>query len=112
MKRKLAYCLGFLVISISLMACGSPKYKNGSYTGTGKGYNGDIKVNVTVSANKISSIEVKENNESKSILQDVINDLIPNVISEGSTEVDVISGATGSSNGVIEAINNALKDAK
>lgn len=112
MKKKLAYCLGFLLISISLTACGSSKYKDGSYVGTGKGYNGDIKVNVTVSAGKISSIEIKENKESKSILQDVINELIPNVISEGSTGVDVISGATGSSNGVIEAVNNALESAK
>ncbi len=77
-------------------------------TGTGKGFGGDITVTVLVSGNDILSVEVDAPNETPGIGTMAIDEL-PNLIVEAdSTEVDSVSGATFTSEGIKEAVNNAL----
>ena len=85
-------------------------YKDGTYYGTGTGFGGTLKVKVVISGGKITSIEVVENHDDSSYLNRA-KALIGNIISSQSTNVDVISGATYSSNGIKSAVRDALRQA-
>ena len=69
-----------------------------------------MKVKVVISGGKIASIEVVENHDDRSYLNRA-EALISNIISSQSTNVDVISGATYSSNGIKSAVRDALRQA-
>ena len=86
------------------------KLKDGVYYGSAKGYGGDIKVKVTVSNGKISDIKVENHSETPEYY-DRCSGIIPNIISSQSTNVDGVSGATFTSNGIKSAVANALKNA-
>lgn len=87
-------------------------YKDGSYKGTGKGMNGEINVTVTVKGSKVSEVKIDANKETVGIADPAIKNIPANIVKANGTEVDVISGATMTSKGIIEAVNNALKTAK
>ena len=84
--------------------------KNGKYIGIGRGYGGNIKVEVTVKNNKIVNIRVLNHNEDFIYYEKGVK-VIDKIVAKGNTKVDTISGATYSSRGIIEAVNNALKKA-
>lgn len=107
----------FVLLSLSaftLFGCSNQgAYKDGSYEGFGKGNFGNIKVSVEVKGSKISSIKLLEHNETKELINAVAENMIPGIIKKQTTEgVDIIAGATNSSNGVVAAVNEALKNAK
>ena len=78
-------------------------------TGTGEGYNGPIIVEMTVEDDTILSIEVIESSETEGIATPAFEEITEEVVSSQSTDgVDMVSGATGSSTGVLEAIEDAL----
>lgn len=85
------------------------KYVDGTYTGTGKGYKSDIKVKVTVSSGEISDIKVEDSGDDQEYFSKA-ESLIDDIIKNQSVDVQVVSGATFSSNGIIEAVNNALQN--
>ncbi|MDD5934867.1 MAG: FAD-dependent oxidoreductase [Clostridiales bacterium] len=87
------------------------KFKPGTYTGTGKGNNGDITVEVTLSADAITDVKVKEHKETAGICEPAIDGIPQEIVKAQSIEVDTVSGATNSSNGIIEAVKNALESA-
>ncbi len=85
-------------------------YKDGEYTGTGKGFKGDITVKVTVKDGKIASIdEVSQEETPKKWAR--AWEIVKSIIEKQSTDVDDISHATYSSKGIKAAVNDALKDA-
>lgn len=86
-------------------------YTDGTYEGVGTGRNGDITVQVTITDGRISDIQC-ENIESADIGGPAIEKLIPMMIAANGGEVDAVSGATMSSTGFREAIDNALAQAK
>ncbi|MDI9476028.1 MAG: FMN-binding protein [Natronincolaceae bacterium] len=83
-------------------------YTDGIYIGEGEGLGGAIKVEVEVSGGKITSIDLLEHNESPGYSDPAIEQIPKAIIDAQSTEVDIVSGATLSSNGIIEAVENAL----
>jgi uncharacterized protein with FMN-binding domain len=83
-------------------------YTDGTYTGTGKGFRGNTKVTVTVEKGIISDITVDSCKDDDEFFSRAENSIISAVIRSQSTNVDAVSGATFSSNGLIEAIKNAL----
>lgn len=85
--------------------------KDGTYYGTGTGFGGTVKVKVVIKDNKIKSIEIVEHQDGSSYMQKA-SALISTVIEKQSTNVDGVSGATYSSAGLIEAIRNAVDQAK
>ncbi|MFV0352498.1 MAG: flavocytochrome c [Oscillospiraceae bacterium] len=87
-------------------------YKDGTYTGTGKGNNGDITVEVVVEDGNITSITLTEHAETEGIYEGAEKGVIANIIRTQSTEVDTVAGATNSSNGIMEAVAAALADAQ
>lgn len=86
--------------------------KNGTYTGEADGYRPGLKVSVTVKNNSITSIEILEHNEVNARYYQRAFDSVPNAILDSqSTEVDTVSGATFTSIGIMNAVNDALSDA-
>ncbi|MFR5601642.1 MAG: flavocytochrome c [Lachnospiraceae bacterium] len=87
-------------------------YKDGTYTGTGKGNNGDIKVEVVVEGGNITKITLTEHAETAGIYEAAEKSVVESIIKTQTTEVDAVSAATNTSNGIMEAVANALETAK
>lgn len=87
----------------------SSKYNDGTYYGVGKGFNGNVTTKVTVAAKKIKKIEITDHVDDKEYLDKAKKAIIPAIIKKQSTNIDVVSGATYSSNGIILAVRDALK---
>lgn len=85
-------------------------YRDGTYYGSGKGFAGEITVCVVIQTGKISSISVTKTTDGDSFIKKA-SGIIQSIIASQSTNVDVVSGATYSSVGIIEAVRNALKQA-
>nr|WP_296190789.1 FMN-binding protein [uncultured Anaerobutyricum sp.] len=89
----------------------SGNWKDGTYTGSGKGFGGNISVKVTIKDGKISSINVTSASGETASYFSKAKGIISKMISKQTTNVDVASGATYSSNGIIKAVRNALSKA-
>lgn len=90
---------------------GSFDVSDGTYYGTGTGFAGKIKVAVTVKDKQITAIEIVENEADDDAFFSRAKGVIDKIISGQTLEVDVVSGATYSSNGIISAVKNALTGA-
>ena len=121
MKIKSKLVVMFIVLgllSTMILGCQSKpaevtdgKFKAGTYTAEAKGHNDMLKVSVTVDSEKITEVEVVEHAESEGIADGAIKN-IPAGIVEGQTlAVDTVSGATFTSNAILEAAEEALKEA-
>ena len=90
----------------------SGTWKDGTYTGSGKGFGGTISVKVTVKDGKISAIDVTSASGETASYFSKAKGIIPKMISGQTTNVDAASGATYSSNGIITVVRNALSKAE
>ena len=81
---------------------------DGVYTGTGSGRNGDVKVSVTVENGKVVSITVISSNEDAPYMSRAEDTVLGEIIEAQSIDVRTVSGATMSSNGIIDAVADAL----
>lgn len=84
------------------------KYKEGTHRGIGKGFKGDIEVEVKVEAGKIVGINIINSIDDEAYFDNAKN-VIDKIIEAQDLDVDVVGGATYSSNGIIEAVKSALK---
>ncbi|MGN0291096.1 MAG: FMN-binding protein [Lachnospiraceae bacterium] len=82
-------------------------YTDGIYQGTGTGYKGDVTVEVQVKNHQITTIEVLSYVDDKMFFKRA-KKLIDTIIEQQTWEVDAVSGATYSSRGIKEAVQNAL----
>lgn len=86
-------------------------YKDGTYQGSGTGFGGTITVQVTISGGKIASIDIlSASGETPSYFASA-QGVVDRIISGQTPNVDAVSGATYSSNGIIQAVQNALSKA-
>ena len=83
-------------------------FPDGTYTGTGRGFRGDINVTVNVDNGVITDITVNSYQDDKEFFSRAQSGIIDAVLQTQSTDVDTVSGATFSSSGLIAAIKNAL----
>lgn len=83
----------------------------GTYTGVGAGKNGDITVEVTFSADKIERITVVSHSETPSLSDAAIANIPTQIVEAQSLGVDAVSGATYTSNGIVDAVADAVKQA-
>lgn len=86
-------------------------YKDGTYTGTGRGYRPGLQVEVTIEDSKITDVEIGSNNETPRYTTRPFNTIPKEIIQSQSTDVDTVSGATRTSNGIIAAVQDALNQA-
>lgn len=87
-------------------------YKNGTYTGDGQGFGGNIQVQVTLENDTITDIQVVSAPGEDSAYFSQGQGVISTILASQSTDVDTISGATFSSTGIINAVNDALGKAE
>lgn len=86
-------------------------YKDGTYQGSGTGFGGTITVQVTVSGGKITAVDILSASGETGSYFASAQGVVSKVLSSQSPNVDAVSGATYSSNGIIHAVQNALSQA-
>lgn len=84
------------------------KYVDGTYTGTGQGFRGETKTSVTVKNGNITDITVLSYEDDKSYFKRAVGKVTSEIVNSQSAEVDAVSGATFSSDGIMESVANAL----
>ena len=85
--------------------------KDGTYEGSGQGFGGQIVVSVTIKNGSIDDIQIKEAKNEDSAYFNNAKKIIDTMKQKQTADVDVASGATYSSKGIIAAVRNALKEA-
>ena len=110
MNKKLLSVL--LALSMMMGAAAlADGYTAGTYTGKADGRNGEITVDVTFSENAITDITVTEHQETAGIADAAINDLPGEIVASQSLAVDAKSGATITSEGIVNAVADAVAQA-
>lgn len=87
-------------------------FKDGVYTGTADGYRPGLQVEVTVKNTQITEVRIVSHNEHGERFYGPPMQIVPEeIVAAQSTDVDTVSGATFTSVGIINAVNDALKNA-
>lgn len=92
-------------------ATGSFELADGVYKGSATGFSGPVTVAVTIMDKKITSIDILSSTDDEAFFNRA-KAVIDRIIASQSFDVDVVSGATYSSNGIIAAVKNALTGEK
>ncbi|MGN0709923.1 MAG: FMN-binding protein [Anaerovoracaceae bacterium] len=87
------------------------RYKDGAYTASSRGFAGPIKVKVTIRKGKIKSVKILSSRDNHPYI-DKARRLLRIIVKRQSPNVDAVSGATYSSNGIRNAVKKALKKAQ
>ena len=88
------------------------KLTDGTFTGTGEGFGGEIEVEVTISDGRITGIRILSAEAETPRYFNKAKSLTDLILKKQSTDVDAVSGATFSSAGILEAVAGALKAAE
>jgi urocanate reductase len=84
---------------------------SGVYTGIGQGMHGEIVVQVICERNRITKIDILQHHETPMISDSACSEIPFEIIRDQKVDVDAVSGATYTSNGIKEAVRNALQKA-
>ena len=82
--------------------------EDGTYTGSGTGFRGETSVSVTVANGYITAIKVEDYNDDERYFSRAETTVINEILEGQTPDVDAVSGATYSSNGIMEAVADAL----
>jgi len=88
------------------------KVPDGTYRGTGEGLFGPITVDVVVASGKVTAVNVVSHTDTPDISAPAISAVPKSIVSSQKADVDTVSGATFTSQGIIEAVKNALVGAQ
>ena len=110
MKKLMRSLLLTAVVSTSVFAAAATAgtFTPGEYQGTGNGRNGSIEVEVTLSEDRIESVEIVSHSESEGISDPAIEKIPAAIVEEQSLAVDAITGASLTSAGILEAVTDAI----
>lgn len=92
-------------------AAANGNYKAGTYTAAAKGFGGDVPVTVTFSDREILSVEIGENSETPGIGGAALEKLPEKILNAQSADIDVLSGATYTSQAVLAAVKDCIAQA-
>lgn len=106
---------GLTLVSIAVASClfaaGAASARDGIYTASAPGRNGDVPVQVTIKGDKIAEIKILDWSETHPVA-DLPREKIPaDIVKYQSLQVDAISGATLTSFGILAAVEDAVKQA-
>lgn len=87
-------------------------FKAGTYTGSAKGNGGDVKVEVTVDEKSIKEVKILEHKETEGLAEPALEKVPAAIVEKQSTSVDTVTGATITSNAIMDAVKSALESAK
>ena len=116
MKQSIAALAMAAVVAVSLLGygCGSKPASTtgagatGDFTGTAKGFGGDVTVTLTLTDGKITGCTAEGADETEGVGSKAIEQLPGEIAESGSIEVDGVSGATITSNAIKEAAAAAI----
>ena len=77
-------------------------------TGTADGFMGPITVEVTMDGDTITGVTVVSNSETPEIAAGALEQIPEAIVAANSPDVDVVAGATYTSNGIINAVKAAI----
>ncbi len=86
-------------------------YTDGTYTGTGEGFGGEIAVEVQIERGQITEIAVTSHDGEDGAYFSMAEQITEDMIAAQSAQVDLVSGATYSSTGIRDAVSEALSKA-
>ncbi len=117
MKKKILFLLASLIMILSLVGCASSrKYRPGVYQASAKGYyyeGKEIVLTVTINEEgQISDVKILDHGETPETGGKALEELVKDVIDSNSKDVDMVSKATVTSKGFLEALDLALEKAK
>lgn len=114
MKKIVFLVLAMMLVVGIFTGCSSDVesaiFTAGTYEGQGKGHAGTMVVNVTVNETKIESIEIVEFSDSEFAVEPA-EQLVKNILEANSADIDGVAGASMTSKGILEAVNDALSKA-
>ena len=84
------------------------RFAPGQYQGTGQGYGGPITVEVEVSADRIEAVSILSHSESRGVCEAAFEEIPAEILRQGTPYVELVAGATCTSQGVIEGAAAAL----
>ncbi len=88
-------------------------YADGVYHGEGRGFRPRLRVEVEILGGKIESVKVVSHNEvGPQYWRRAVRAIPKAVIKAQSTDVDVVGGATYTSRGIMDAVEDALTKAE
>ena len=103
------YILGMMLAAVLIFACASLRTVSETVCeGAAMGYRGMIHVRVGMEEGNITEITVVESCEDEAIGGAAIEELTDLVLMYNTTDIDAVSGATETSRGFLEAIENAI----
>lgn len=110
MNKKMRSLLLATIVSTFVFAASTQAgtFTPGQYQGTGNGRNGSIEVEVTLSEDKIESVEILSHSESEGISDPAIAKIPAAIVEEQSLAVDAVTGASLTSAGILEAVTDAI----
>lgn len=118
-KRLIAMVL-MIALLVSLTACSSNggneattevakgNYTPGTYEATAQGFGGSVSVKVTVDSNAITNVEIVADGETEGVGSKAVEELPAQIVAANGTEIEGVSGASYSSEGILNAVEEAL----
>ena len=114
-KKAAAFLAFVLAFALLLAACGAPASGSGAaggvYTQPAQGNNGPVTVEVEIADGAVTRVEVVENSETEGIADKPIAEIPAWIVENQSLAVDAVSGATNTSNAIVEAVALCLEEA-
>src|SRR5690554_7152416 len=86
--------------------------RDGVYFGSAQGFMGELGVDVTIEGGRITAIDVRPHQETPFIADPALETLVDEILAAQSTEVDIVSGATYTSQALLQAVEQAIGDRK
>ena len=110
-----------LVLVLGAVFAQQARYRNGVFTSVqtraqpaapADPVGGNVTVATTIRNNRITAVVITASTDTDDYLNIVRGFLIPSIVEANSPDVDVLAGATGTSRAVMEAVRDALNQAR
>jgi len=101
------------ILALALYGClafssSDSGFLDGFYEGYARGYRGFIHVQVRMEGGRIAEIELVSSDEDPFMGGEAIEELLDLVVAYNTTNLDAVAGATVSSMGFLQAVENAI----
>lgn len=100
-----------LAVSTLMAGPAAAAMADGTYTGVGQGKNGDVTVELQVTGGKLAAVRVVKHVETPGISDAALTQFPQRVVDAQSLKVDAVSGATLTSDGIRNAVADAIRKA-
>jgi len=116
-NKKLFALAATCMLSTTLLFAGCSKSEekaagvDGTYTASSKGIESDVEVSITVEGGKITQATIDASGETEGIGTNVPDAMAGQIVEKQGKDVDVVSGATITSNAALEALEDCMTQA-